>query len=498
MATKTLTAMKAGVPILHSAVLCHEPTRTFGMPDLLVRSDYLSQLVDQHPLAGVRSYQPSDPAPILANGYHYLVVDIKYTSLHLRADGIHLLNQGSIPAYKGQLYVYNRALAAVQGYDPKYAFLLGRRWSYTTKGEEYSGNSCFERLGAVAFSGVDQLTIALTNAAVAWRRRVVTEGAQWDPYQPHLPELYPNMSNTADWPWNKAKRDIAESIADISLLWMCGPKNRTLAHEAGVFRWDDPKCTPELLGIQGDFTGPILEAILSAQCSEQVLNPAHIALPEAQTKLWVDFETRNNVFDDFSNMPAVEGRTIIFMIGIGYQDAETREFVYRDFTLKAFTEAEEERICLEAARYIEGFGAGVSLRHWSHHEPTCWNSVVSRYERLYELWANVDAEWTDLLREFRGQRVGIKGALGYGLKAVVRALHAQGLIKTSYQSSEVGDGSDAMVLAYRAEKEAGEQGLTVRQTATMRSIIEYNRLDCLVMMELEQAIEKHNAEMADA
>ena len=183
------------------------------------------------------------------------------------------------------------------------------------------------------------------------------------------------------------------------------------------------------------------------------------------------------------------------MIGIGYQDTETEEFVYRDFTVKNFSQEEELRIALEATEYIQGFGKGVSLRHWSHHEGSCWNRVVERYEQLYRAWGNTDAEWTDLLKIIRDQKVGIKGALGYGLKEVVRALHQHCLIKTSYQSSEVADGSDAMVLAYKAEREAGEQGISVRQTPTMRAIIEYNRLDCLVLMEFEHAIEKHNEEM---
>ena len=495
MHEKTLVAMKAGVPILYSAVLQHEPSRTFGIPDLIVRSDYVERLVESNLLV----WHPETPAPTLgATTHHYVIVDIKYTTIHLRADGIHLLNQGSIPAYKGQMYVYNRALAAAQGYDPTYAFLLGRRWSYTSRGESYSGDSCFGRLGTIDFKGVDQEVPRMTNEAVAWRRKVLQEGSQWDIFKPHLPELYPNMSNGADWPWGKAKREVAVSLADITMLWMCGPKNRKLALADGITRWDDPKCTPAVLGVKGEYTAPILEAILAAQSGSNVLNPPYIELPPARTRLWVDFETRNDVFDDFSAMPHAGGSTMIFMIGIGYQDEETSEFVYRDFTVKKFTREEELRVALEATEYIQGFGKGVSLRHWSHHESSCWNQVVGRYEELYQAWCNVDAEWTDLLLAVRQQRVGIKGALGYGLKEVVRALHHHGLIKTSYQSSEVADGADAMVMAYKAEREAGEQGISVRQTATMKAIIDYNRLDCLVLMELEHAIEKHNATMEDA
>ena len=499
MFAKTVEAMKAGTPILYSAVLHHEATRTYGIPDLIVRSDYLDKLVDYQSLANSPTWSVSDPAPSIgASDYHYVIVDIKYTTLHLRADGIHLLNQGSIPAYKGQMYVYTRALAAVQGYNPRHAFLLGRKWSYTSKDETYSGSSCFERLGVIDFVKVDKEIPALVNSAITWRRKVLTEGSTWDIFKPHVPELYPNMSNSSDYPWSKAKKEVATALADITMLWMCGPKNRKLAGLEGITRWDDPKCTPDALGVRGEYTSGILEAILDAQRSTSVLNPRYIELPSATTKLWVDFETRNDVFDDFSTMPLAGGSTMIFMIGIGYQDAETSEFVYRDFTVRDFSREEELRIALEATEYIQGFGKNVSLRHWSHHEYSCWNRVVERYDELYKAWNKTDAEWTDLLKAVREQKVGIKGALGYGLKEVVRALHQHGLIKTSYESSEVGNGSDAMVLAYKAEREAGEQGITVRQTPTMKAIIAYNRLDCLVLMELEQAIERHNALMAEA
>ena len=42
--------------------------------------------------------------------YHYVVVDIKFSTLPLRADGVHLLNAGKFPAYKSQAWIYTQAL----------------------------------------------------------------------------------------------------------------------------------------------------------------------------------------------------------------------------------------------------------------------------------------------------------------------------------------------------------------------------------------------------
>ena len=42
----------------------------------------------------------------------YYVIDIKFTTLKLTCDGIHVLNSGLFPAYKAQLYVYTQCFSA--------------------------------------------------------------------------------------------------------------------------------------------------------------------------------------------------------------------------------------------------------------------------------------------------------------------------------------------------------------------------------------------------
>src|SRR3989344_4296911 len=47
---KTISEMKKGTPVLYSAPLKHNETKTYGIADLLVRSDYLWKLVNNSPL----------------------------------------------------------------------------------------------------------------------------------------------------------------------------------------------------------------------------------------------------------------------------------------------------------------------------------------------------------------------------------------------------------------------------------------------------------------
>jgi len=82
-AEQTFEAMSDGAPLIHQGVLRDPQHLTFGAPDLLVRSDILARLFpDAIPLAEV-----DRAAPDLGGTWHYRVVDIKFTTLHLLAGG---------------------------------------------------------------------------------------------------------------------------------------------------------------------------------------------------------------------------------------------------------------------------------------------------------------------------------------------------------------------------------------------------------------------------
>jgi len=100
-AQQTLAAMKDGLEVIHCGVLHDDETRTYGMPDLLVRADVLERLFP-NAYAFEREAQRTGnrnaterPSP----AHHYRVVDIKFTTLHLLKSGA-LNNQKSAPAYK--------------------------------------------------------------------------------------------------------------------------------------------------------------------------------------------------------------------------------------------------------------------------------------------------------------------------------------------------------------------------------------------------------------
>ena len=110
-----------------------------------------------HPVRRIRPALPKSPGPVrrtrgrsrwmpaARSGWRYVVVDAKFTTLHLFAETApgrkprkgsrpgEINNQGSSPAYRAQLFLYNAALARLQGCAPRRAFLLGRGWEQSKR-----------------------------------------------------------------------------------------------------------------------------------------------------------------------------------------------------------------------------------------------------------------------------------------------------------------------------------------------------------------------------
>ena len=233
-AEETFAAMRNGAPVIYQGVLRDAESRTYGAPDLLVRSDELHRLFP----GALSEEEAADSAPGLGFWpWHYRVVDIKFTTIDLLAGG-EVSNSGSKLAYKAQLFVYNRALGRLQGYTPSHSYLLGRGWSQ--RGDR--GNSLMERLGPTAQNAKTRSGSIeeLTHEACQWLRRVRSEGSGWRvlPF-PDVPELWPNMGSTRDDPWHGAKSRIAEELGELTTLWQVGVKSRQAGHDAGVHDWRD-------------------------------------------------------------------------------------------------------------------------------------------------------------------------------------------------------------------------------------------------------------------
>lgn len=501
----TVEAIKSGIPVIHGGVLHNKNNNTYGVADLIVRSDYFGKLFQKNPLTD--DEDKNYHAKNLPKGIpHYRIIDIKYSSLPLRADGVHLLNSGHIPCYKAQLWVYNEALALIQGYNPNKAYLLGRKWSYESCLGSFRGNSCFGRLGVINYRGVDFSYTIKSEKAIEWMRDVkAPESIDWvvDKVPLTRPELYPNMSNRNDEPWRNVKMELASNIDELTSIWMIGERNRTIAHSKGIMKWSDKRCNAKAIGLNGEKVSMIVDKMLKVNRSKAtIITPSKIKnnidgwKRKRKLEFFVDFETVGNAFDNMSNIENVEDQNYIFMIGVGYID-EDDEWVYKDFTCKELTPSEELRNCTEFTKYVIETAKDYKCRtpkcfHWSSAEPITWDKFFDKFEDsdLKEIFKLTQSKyywkWVDLLKVFKSEPIIVRGAFSFSLKTVAKAMKEHGMIETVWSDeTKCADGREAMLVAWNAYKSKNPL-----KNKGMKEVIKYNEVDVKVLQEILSYIRK--------
>ena len=194
------------------------------------------------------------------------------------------------------------------------------------------------------------------------------------------------------------------------------------------------------------------------------------------------------VDDDFTLFPEKGGQPLIFMIGCGH--IENRDWIFRSFTADALDADAEARALdawfahMAAVQQRLGVVEEPKVFHWSPAEvsnlESAYNSAMKRHpNRKWPVPA-----WFDFLnRVVKPGCFVVRGAMGFGLKAIGKALHAQGRIKTLWGDGPT-DGLGAMVGAWSAWTEVKSSGTSLRQSPMMREIERYNEVDCRVMYEV--------------
>ena len=494
---QTIKLMKQGVPIIHSAPVRNPKNHTHGIVDLLVRSDFLHKLVDECPLTAEEQIIPS---PKLGKQYHYVVIDIKFSTLPLRTDGRHILNSGSYPAYKGQCLIYTDAVGLIQGYTSQYAFILGRRWRYTKKDTKYDNFSCLNKLGVIDYKKIDNSYVQNTKDALIWLRDNKKYGHQWSVSPPSRPELYPNMCFDSGQ-WQKHKEKIAEDIGEISSIWYCGVKNREIGLSNGVKSWKDPRCISSNIGMKGSRAN-IIDSILDINRQDvdkirpkKILNNIFEWKKEGN-EMFVDFETLSDIFCSFSDLPEQKSTDMIFMIGVYWKPTQSSKWKYKRFTCREPTYKEEYRIMDDFINFIKT-QENPKLWYW-YAENRFWKKSENRQfdiaveegdqEKIDHISVNWKiSNWADMCDIFKHEPIVIKDCFKFGLKPIASAMRKHKLITTKLDS-ECNSGMTAMIKAWKCYQDFSNPD----NCPIMQDIATYNKFDCCVLQEILEYLRKNH------
>jgi hypothetical protein len=476
----TYSLMKQGVKIIYQGMVFNPFNKTFGFPDLIVRSDYLNELFDHK----VISLDKMERGCRFSDKWHYRVIDIKYFCMKLNSDELIKNSSGtSVLCYKVQSYIYNQALGYMQFFIPRKSYILGRGC--------YEDNikifNPFYKCGHIDYCRED--VKADSNSAVEWIRDVRMNGATWeiDEKQQRV-ELYPNMTNTMDYDWHHTKTEIASRLSELTSLWQCGIKNRNIAFSKGVYKWADPRCSADILNVSDIYSSKVNRIIdINRNSASKIYNIDIELLKKHHNcvgkSFFIDFE-------NVSNIDRVNGQGVdmVFMIGCGHY-TETENWVFSNFCVDLLSYGEEKKIIEEFLHYLktESNGEKCILYHYNHTEPNLLLKTLIKYN----ICIDFEIEWIDLLDVLKKSNFVIRGCFDYSLKHIISSLKHHNFIDISYTDSDVCDGLEAMVGAFLVNDEVvRNQQCKFKNHYITNSIVYYNEIDCKSLKSLNGFLKK--------
>lgn len=482
-ALKTAELIKQKIPVIHSAPFVGK-NNIAGIASLLVRSDWIHKIINHPP---VHTYN-TDPT-------HYVVIEIIPHTLLLKSDATHLLNVGSNPVYKSHLYIYNQLLSEIQGYRSPHAYILGRQWKYTSKGQTHRGHNCFDKLACVDFFNVDINVATDTNNAINWIRELRTHAHTWTTIPPSKPELRPNMCVNSNH-WNLTKLNIAQEIGDITMIWNCTPKHREKAMDEDIYNWRDKKLNANIMNITGT-RGQIVDKILNInrQTTDKI-RPATLQnkLNTTELEFFVDFETFTDIHIDIDTLPTTTPSNMIFLIGIGH--VLNGKWHQVQFVADTNTKEAEKHIMRAFVEYLQYYGSNRRIYYWNA-DYRMWNtSKHAQYKladrptklKILDRWDLVG--WFDLCKYFKDEQIVIKNCFNFNLKNIAHALQSHNLIPPHDQSN-CSNGLDAQILAWNTYT-YNQTTVNIKNTEVMKDIMKYNANDCKILYDIVEYLKQNH------
>ena len=351
---------------------------------------------------------------------------------------------------------------------------MGRKYKYTSRGQVFSGNCAFDRLGCIDYYGVDRDVPSQTNEAIKWIRSLRETGRDWT-LTDH-PELYPNMKYESMF--QSSKKVLSEKLNEITQMWYCGVNQREIALSKGVSSWRDPSFSADLVEIRGQ-RGITLNQILEVNRTSIDILPLKMRRMTAFLKkgyvkeFFVDFETIGGMFDEFNSLPIAQCQNMIFMITVGWVnfDEEKKEiYQHKTFTAENLQVESERKIMNQ---FLSLIGHDSELFHWSDAEPNEWLSALKRHDMNQK--DSLKDRWTDLHYIFREEPITVKGALNYSLKSIAKAMLKLGYISEGW-TLECQDGMTAMLKAHQAYQN--------NNFSLLKEIEEYNQIDTKILWQI--------------
>ncbi len=477
---ETKNLINKGENIIYQGMLINSKNKTYGIPDLIIRSDYINKIFNN---------TLSKEDELINNKYYYIIVDIKNSTINLNSNGEYILNSDNLIYYKAQLLIYTMALSEITKTKIDKAFILGKKYIWK-KNKNLNIAESLSRLALIDYKNNDKNYYDFVKSSLSWLNNLKYNGHKWVLLpKPSINELYPNMKNKHADIWKKYKLQIAEEINELTLIWNISYKNRLIAHQNNIFDWKDLKCNTTNLEINGKRALIIdnmlkinrnnTDLIITGDCNISRSTRRHTFSKKINYNLNNWKYIQDNEFEFYIDYETTFNNNInyIFMIGVGF--IENNKWIFKNFYLEVL----DDKSQLDLLNNFWIFINEILLKHnkiksrfihWTKAEP-------ANYKKLFKKYNLPIKNFIDLYDVFINEPIIIKGAFSFGLKDISKALYNLNFISSSWTvDSLCSNGLDALYWSQMYYESNNKK----EKCKIIKDIINYNEIDCKVLYEI--------------
>lgn len=497
---KTRNLILNNTPIIYQGLVCDPDTKTFGIPDLIVREDYLSDFIN------ISKKEFNEEKKY----YNYYIIDIKFHTLEYKKDSNILIPNPSQQQYISQMYLYTKGLRHL--IHPSVincsllehqAYIIGRTWNFN--------NTC---IGHIDFKLYSKL-IDKIKKGLEWYKELKNKGNTWNPLNRNIYELYPNMKNNKDNNWRKSKQIISEKLSEITMLWNCNIDIREKAHLNGIYSWNSDKFNIFDYIKESEISNLINNIIkINTQCVK-LFDYDNTTIIDKKWKIEDCFKivNKNNiVIDGFIDIETIfDIRTIdvqkeesmVYMIGLYYNKipitSRTKKYkenmIHKTFCVDVLEKFQEKKMIEEFILYLKSFNCEKHitwrLYYYSGIEKNMLNKLFAYYCIEPESYG-ISIEWIDLYDILIKYKFVFKNCFKYSLKNINNILNQLKYIPDEYiyKNTLIKNELDSIIAIYKCDNESKINNININKSNTFKDISYYNMIDCISLYHLRNFLQQ--------
>jgi putative phage-type endonuclease len=460
------------IPIIINPLLLDINNRIYSKPDLIIKGFILKKIIEELDV------------DIIDNQYY--IINIRFMNFKINLDNT-ISNAGNKKYYKALNIISNKLLNQELNTNNPISFIIGKNYDY----KDIKINNPLKKIGIIR---EDILDIDIKNKAYeaySWINNFKDDKERDDFLKKNYYEIGFNMKNHSDFPWHNFKNEIADEKKDITKIWTIGNKNRKKLLNNGIKKWTDLRITKQIKNVKR-------KNIIKKMIKENKRYKDNmIKLKKKDKKLLIrelEIEKTLNVFIDFEYCSSTfinelpqnmiyDNVNIIYLIGIGFNNPNTGEWIFDKIYLKDFKSIDNNIIFNSLNQYLLNLLQkypqfnNICLFHWNHVE----KSLFEKYSNYDENLSN-KLIWKDLLKIVKEHEIVFKGVFSFGLKNYANILYERGLIKTKWEGDI--NGLSSIDLISKVIKETNNQNIESHHI--WNNIVKYNEIDCKVLMEIRE------------